>query len=75
MMIISARWNLASSILKYGSQEENSTGKLGNKGNSASESGFVLHIAPLPLSRDRKIKMKKSINQSMTHDPPNKNNC
>ena len=29
-----------------------------------SESGFVLRIAPPPLSRDRRIKMKKSINQS-----------
>ena len=28
-----------------------------------SKSGFVLHIAPPPLSRDRRIKMKKSINQ------------
>ena len=26
------------------------------------ESGFVLSIAPPPLSRDRRIKMKKSIN-------------
>ena len=31
-MIISAWWNLASSILKK--SEENSSGKLGNKGNS-----------------------------------------
>ena len=29
------------------------------------ESGFDLRIAPTPLSRDRKIKMKKSINQSI----------
>ena len=29
-----------------------------------SESGFVLRIAPQSLSRDRRIKMKKSINQS-----------
>ena len=28
-----------------------------------SECGFVLRIAPPPLSRDRRIKMKKSINQ------------
>ena len=28
-----------------------------------SQSGFVLRIAPPPLSRDRRIKMKKSINQ------------
>ena len=27
------------------------------------ESGFVVRIAPPPLSRDRRIKMKKSINQ------------
>ena len=30
-----------------------------------SESGFVLRIAPPSLSRDRRIKMKKSINQSI----------
>ena len=30
-----------------------------------SEFGFVLRIAPPPLSRDRRIKMKKSINQSL----------
>ena len=28
------------------------------------ESGFVLRTAPPPLSRDRRIKMKKSINQT-----------
>ena len=28
-----------------------------------SESRFVLRIAPPPLSRDKRIKMKKSINQ------------
>ena len=34
-------------------------GKLKHKGNSLSESGFVLCIAPPSLSRDRRIKMKK----------------
>ena len=57
-MVISAWWNLASSKLK---KEENSTGKLGNR-QLLSEFGFVLRIAPPSLSRDRKVKMKKSIN-------------
>ena len=61
-MIISAWWNLASSKLKK--SEENSTGKLGNKRKLLSESGFVLRIAPPSLSRDRRIKMKKSSSSS-----------
>ena len=36
-----------------------------------SESGFVLRIAPPSLSRDRRIKMKKSINQSINLKPWN----
>ena len=62
-MIISARWNLASSKLK--TSEENSTGKTWKQRQLLSESGFVLRIAPPPLSRDRRIKMKKSINQTV----------
>ena len=54
-MIISAWWNLVSSKLKK--SEENSTGK---QRQLLSESGFVLRIAPPSLSRDRRIKMKKS---------------
>ena len=45
-------------------QAENSETKL-----HLSESGFVLRIAPLLFSRDRKIKMKKSIHEkSNLHD-------
>ena len=58
-MIISAWWNLASSKLKK--SEENSTGKTWKQRQLLSESGFVPRIAPPPLSRDRRIKMKKSI--------------
>ena len=39
--------------------------KLGNKMELLSESGFVLRIASPSLSRDRRIKMKKSINQKV----------
>ena len=36
--------------------------KTRKQGQLLSESGFVLRIAPQPLSRDRRIKMKKSVN-------------
>ena len=39
--------------------------KIWKQGQLLSESGFVLRIAPPPLSRDRRIKMKKSIKKSM----------
>ena len=39
--------------------------KTWKQGQLLSESGFILRIAPPPLSRDRRIKMKKSI-KSMT---------
>ena len=57
-MIIFSQWNLASSKLKK--SEENSTGKNWKQRQHFSESGFVLRIAPPPLSRDKRIKMKKS---------------
>ena len=38
--------------------------KTRNNGQLLSESGLVVCIAPLSLSRDRRIKIKKSINQS-----------
>ena len=60
--IITAWWNLASSKLKTSeTQKQNSTGTLRNKDNSnLRESRFVLGIAPLSLSRGRRIHMKKS---------------
>ena len=60
-MIIPAWWNLASSKR---SQKKIQPENLGNKSNLLlSESGFVQRIASPPLFRDRKIKMKKPINQ------------
>ena len=57
-VIISARWNLASSKLKM--SEAKLKRKSRKQGQFLSESGFVLCIAPTSLSRGRKIKMKKS---------------
>ena len=50
--------NLASIKLKK--SEENSTGKTSKQRQLLSESGFILRKAPLSLSRDSRIKMKKS---------------
>ena len=61
-VINSAWWNLASSKLKQVRRKFNR--KTWKQGQLLSESGFFLRIAPPPLSRDRRIKMKKSINQS-----------
>ena len=66
MMILSAWWNPASSKLKK--SEENLTGKLKSKGQLLSESGFVLRIAPPPLSCYRRIKMKKSKSKERSGD-------
>ena len=63
-MVISAWWNLASSKLKK--SQENLTGKTWKQRLLLSESGFVLRKAPPPFSRDRRIKMKKSNNQSIS---------
>ena len=60
-MIISASWNPPSSKLKKSEAKFNR--KTREQRQLLSESGFVLSIAPSPLSRDRRIKMKKSINQ------------
>ena len=57
---ITAWWNLTSSKLKTFLQKTRKQRQL------LSESGFVLCIAPLSLSRDRRIKMKKSISSSKT---------
>ena len=57
-IIISARWNLASSKSKK--SEAKFKRKTRKKRQLLSEPGFVLSIAPPPLSRDRRIKMKKS---------------
>ena len=59
-MIISAWWNLASSKLKKSEAKFNR--KTWKQRQLLSKSGFVLRIAPPSLSRDRRIKMKKSIN-------------
>ena len=58
-MIISAWWNLASSKLKKSRRKFKR--KTWKQRQLLSESGFVLRIAPPSLSRDRRIKMKKSI--------------
>ena len=65
-MIISARWNLVSSKLKKVTRKFNQ--KTWKRRQLLSESGFVLRIAPPPLSRDKRIKMKKSI-KSLLHSP------
>ena len=57
-MIISAWWNLASSKLKKSEAKFNRNTR--KQRQLLSESGFVLRIAPPPLSSDRRIKMKKS---------------
>ena len=57
-MIISAWWNLASSKLKK--SEAKFKRKTWKQRQLLTESGFVLRIAPPSLSRDRRIKMKKS---------------
>ena len=63
-MIISAWWYLASSKLKEVKRKFNR--KTQKQRQLLSESGLVLRIAPQPLSRNRRIKMKKSINQLIT---------
>ena len=68
-MIISAWWNLTSSKLKKSEAKFNR--KTRKQRQLLSESGFVQRIAPAPLSRDRKIKMKKSINRSNRHGVAN----
>ena len=54
-------------LVESGKQQIKEVGRKSNrktwKRQLLSESGFVLHIAPPSLSRDRRIKMKKSINQ------------
>ena len=57
-MIISAWWNLASSKLRKSEAKFNR--KTWKQKQLLSESEFVVRISPPPLSRDRKIKMKKS---------------
>ena len=59
-MIISAWWNLASSKSKKKVRRKFKR-KTWKQRQLLSESGFVLRIAPPSLSRDRRIKMKKSI--------------
>ena len=62
-MIISVWWNLASSKLTKVRRKFNR--KPWQQRQLLNECGFVLRKAPPPLSRDRRIKMKKStINQS-----------
>ena len=56
--IISAWWNLTSSKLKK--QQAKFIRKTRKQRQLLSESGFFLRIAPPSLSRDRRIKMKKS---------------
>ena len=58
--IISVRWNLTSSKLKK--SEAKLKRKTRKQGQLVSESGLVLCIAPPSLSREKRIKMKKSIN-------------
>ena len=60
-MIISAWWNLASRKLKKSEAKVNR--KTWKQRQLLLESGFVLCIAPPPLSCDSRIKMRKSINQ------------
>ena len=52
-------WNPTSRKLKKSEAKLNR--KTRKQGQLPSESGFVLSIAPPPLSRDRRIKLKKSI--------------
>ena len=59
-MIISTWWNPANSKLKKSEAKFNR--KTRKQRQLLSESEFVLSIAPPPLSRDRRRKMKKSIN-------------
>ena len=58
MTIISAWWNLTSSKLEK--SEAKFKRKTRKQGQFLSESGFVLSIAAPSLSRDRRIKVKKS---------------
>ena len=62
---ISTWWNLASSKLKEVRIKFNR--KTWKQRQLLSESGFVLRIAPPPLSVDRRIKMKKSMNYIQNH--------
>ena len=59
-IIISTGWNLTRSKSKKSEAKFKRT--LGNKIKLLRESEFVLRIAPPSLSRDRRMKMKKSIN-------------
>ena len=70
-MIISAWWNLASSKLKKSEAKFNR--KTWKQRQLLSESGFVLRIAPPSLSRDRRIKMKKSIKNQSNQTKANQN--
>ena len=56
--IISVWWNLTSSKLKKSEAKLNRNTR--KQRQLLSESKFVLRIAPLSLSRDRRIQMKKS---------------
>ena len=58
-MIISTWWNPASGKLKKSEAKFNR--KTRKQRQLLNESGFVLGIAPPPLPRDRRIKIKKSI--------------
>ena len=62
-IIISAWWNLTSSELRK--SEVQFKRKTRKQGQLLSESVFVLCIAPPSLSRDRRIKSKKSIKSSI----------
>ena len=58
-----ARWNLTSSKLRKSDLKFKR--KTRKQGQLLNESGFVLCIAPPSLSRDTRMEMMKSINQSV----------
>ena len=60
MAIISAWRNLTSSKLKKSLKRKNR-----KQGQLLSKSGFVLCVTPPTLSRDRRIKMKKSLSKTV----------
>ena len=62
---ISAKWNLTSS--KFKKSEVKFKRKTPKQRQFLSETGFVLCIAPSSLSRDRRIKMKKSSIKCLFH--------
>ena len=68
--ILSAWWNLTSSKLQK--SEARFKRKTRKQGLLLSESGFVLCTAPPSLSRDRRIKMKKSNQNNQTFALPDK---